>query len=159
MDFRETGHADRKAAKRCSLSNQLDSVVKTVGMGAPILRALGRIAAQRKDIFNPFALEPVQDRARLVFGLSDHGQMTHDLQSVAVVDSFHQVDGFFARASASPVCNRTKARIEPLNDLYFAEEVFLAFFRLRRKELDRYAQAPPRIHAAHLPTLPSCLPS
>src|ERR1700752_579206 len=123
MDFRETSHTDRKAAKRCGLSNQLDGVVKTIRMGAPILRALGRVAAQRKDILNPFAFEPAQDRARIVFGLSDHGQMTHDLQSVAVMDRFHQVEGFFARASASPVRNGTKARIEPLNDLYFAEEV------------------------------------
>ena len=137
MDFRETGHADRKAAKRRGLSNQLDGVVKTIGMGAPILRPLGRIAAQCKDIFNPFAFEPAQDRARIIFRLSDHGQVTHDLQPVTVMNGLDQVEGFFARASASPVRNGTKARIEPLNDLYFAKEVFLAFFRLRRKELDR----------------------
>jgi hypothetical protein len=71
--------------------------------------------------------------------------MTHYLEATAIVDSFNQVDGFFARASASPVRYGTKARIEPLDDLDFAEEVFLAFFRLRRKELDRQSQARPGV--------------
>jgi hypothetical protein len=52
----------------------------------------------------------------------------------------HQIDSFFARASARPVRNGTKARIEPLDNLNFAKEVFLAFFRLWRKELDRERQ-------------------
>jgi hypothetical protein len=53
------------------------------------------------------------------------------------MDPVNQFDGFFARASARPVRNRTKGRVQPLNGCDFAKEVFLAFVCLWRKEFNR----------------------
>jgi len=104
------------------------------GSGSP------RIAAESEQVLDAFQFQSIQYGARFSFRLPYHCQVAHHLEAAPIVDRFHQIDGFFARASASPVRNGTKARIEPLNDLYFAEEVFLAFFRLWRKELDRKRQ-------------------
>jgi hypothetical protein len=62
--------------------------------------------------------------------------MAHHIETTVIMDSFDQLDGFFARASARPVRNRTEGGVYPLDQLNFAEEVFLAFFCLWRKELD-----------------------
>ena len=51
--------------------------------------------------------------------------------------SLHQIDGFFARASARPVRHRTETRIKPLDALDLAKEAFLAFFSLWGKKFDR----------------------
>jgi hypothetical protein len=61
------------------------------------------------------------------------------------VNSIHEFDGFFARASARPVRNGTKGRIQPLDDFDFVKEGFLAFVRLWRKEFDRQGQLGPGI--------------
>src|SRR4030095_7033303 len=111
--------------------------MKTVWMRTPIGHSLGWIAAQREQVFDAFLLKPLQYGARVAFRLANDSQMAHDLQTAAVMDGLHQIDGFFARASARPVRNRAKARIDPLNDFDFVKEVFLAFVRLWRKEFDR----------------------
>jgi hypothetical protein len=53
------------------------------------------------------------------------------------MNGLDQIDGFFARASARPVRNRTEGGFHPLDQLDLAEEVFLALFCLWRKELNR----------------------
>jgi hypothetical protein len=63
--------------------------------------------------------------------------MAHDLKPALLMNRFDQANGFFARASARPVRNRTEGGFNPLDQLDFAEEVFLAFFCLWRKELNR----------------------
>ena len=107
----------------------------------PIRHSLRWIPAEGQDVFEVFFLEPMENRARLALRLSDHGQMAHHLETAVLVKSFDQANGFFARASARPVRNRTEARIQPLDDFDFAKEVFLALFRLWRKEFDREGQS------------------
>jgi hypothetical protein len=53
------------------------------------------------------------------------------------VDPVDQFNGFFARASARPIRDRAKGRIQPLDDFDFAKEVFLALVCLWRKEFNR----------------------
>jgi hypothetical protein len=72
--------------------------------------------------------------------LDDYGEVAHHLEAAIPVNGIDQVDSFFARASARPVRNGTKTRIEPLYEFDFVKEVFLAFVRLWRKELDRESQ-------------------
>jgi hypothetical protein len=57
------------------------------------------------------------------------------------MDAVHQFNGFFARASASPVRNRTEGGFEPLDACDLAKEVFVAFVCLWGKELDREGQS------------------
>jgi hypothetical protein len=140
MTFRETRDSDGKTIEHRRLAHQLDGVVKAVGMGPPISHALRRIAAQREQVFDAFFLEPLKDCARLSLRLSNHSQMAHHIETTVIMDSFDQLDGFFARASARPVRDRTEAGIEPLYDFDLAKEVFLAFFCLWRKEFDREGQ-------------------
>jgi hypothetical protein len=66
--------------------------------------------------------------------------MAHHLQRALAMNAVNQVDGFFARASASPVRNRAEGGFEPLDNLDFAEEVLVAFVCLWGKELDREGQ-------------------
>jgi hypothetical protein len=66
--------------------------------------------------------------------------MAHDLQGALPVDAIDKLDGFFARASASPVRNGTKGGSEPLKDFDLAKEVLFASVRLWGKELDREGQ-------------------
>jgi hypothetical protein len=115
-------------------------VVKTVRVGLPVGHALGRIATQRQEILDTLRFQSLQNATRFVFRLADYGQVTHHFQTATAMNRIDQIDGFFARASARPVRNGTKARMEPLNDFDFVKEVFLAFVRLWRKELDRESQ-------------------
>jgi hypothetical protein len=98
---------------------------------------LGRITAERNHIFDSFFLELPKNGPGLFLRLADNGQVAHNLQPAFPVDPIDQMNGFFARASASPVRNRAKGRIQPLDNFDFAEEVFLAFVRLWRKEFNR----------------------
>jgi hypothetical protein len=61
------------------------------------------------------------------------------------MDAIHKVDGFFARASARPVRNRTEGGLEPLDNFYFVKEVFFALVCLWRKEFNREGQSGPGI--------------
>src|SRR3970040_1642609 len=140
MTLRKTGNRDGKTSKAHGLPYQLDGLLKTIGMRAPIGHALGWIAAERQHVFDALFFEPSENRPSIQFGLTDHGEVTHDLQTAFAVDGFNQTYGFIARASARPVRDRTKARIEPLDDGDFAKEVFLALFCLWRKELNREGQ-------------------
>ena len=145
MDLGETRHGDRKGANGSGLANELHRMVKTIRVRTPIGHALRRIAAECDQIFNSLLLESCEDPTRFRLGLADDRQVAHDLQTAAIMDGFDQINGFFARASARPVRNRTKARVKPPDNLNFAKEVFLAFFCLWRKEFYREGQPRPGI--------------
>src|SRR5262245_15377565 len=140
MHFGKARYGNGKTAEIHRFADEFNSVMKTVRVRSPIARALRRITAQCQQIFNTLGLEAAQDSTRVILRLADDGQMAHHLQAAAAMNRVNDVDGFFARASARPVRNRTKARIEPLDNLDLVKEVFLAFIRLWRKELDRESQ-------------------
>ena len=114
--------------------------MKSVGMRPPVGDALGRIACERNDVFDPVGFEPVQDGADVVFGLVHNGQVAHDLQSDVIMEPGHNLNSLVPRASTGAVGDRAKRRIECLENLHFPEESGVALRRLRRKELDRKGQ-------------------
>jgi len=84
-----------------------------------------------------FLFEAIQYSARIGFRLPHDGQVAHHLETATIMDRFDEIDGFFARASARPVCHRTETRIKPLDAFDLAKEAFLAFFSLWGKKFDR----------------------
>jgi hypothetical protein len=84
--------------------------------------------------------ESIQNYPRFVFRLSYYREVTHHIQGALSMNAVDQFYGFFARASARPVRDRTEGRLEPLDDLDLAKEVLVAFFSLWGKELDREGQ-------------------
>jgi hypothetical protein len=71
--------------------------------------------------------------------------MAHHIQSAFRMDAVDQLNGFFARASASPVRNRAEGGVQPLDRLDLFEEVFFAFVCLWRKKLNREGQSGPGV--------------
>src|SRR5215467_5385192 len=137
VNLRKSSHTDGKVTPCRRFLNQLDRVLKTIRMRTPIWHSLRRIAAEGEQIFNALEGQPIEYGARFRFGLPHHCQMTHDLQAAPPMDLFHEINSFLARASARPVRDRTKARIEPLDVFDLAKEAFLAFFSLWGKKFDR----------------------
>jgi hypothetical protein len=62
--------------------------------------------------------------------------MTHDFETAISMNAVNEIDGFFARASASPVRNRTKSGPQRSDQFDFAEEGFLAFVCFWRKKFN-----------------------
>jgi surfactin synthase thioesterase subunit len=115
-------------------------MLESIRVWFPLSSSLGRIATQRQQVFNAALLEFVQNRPRFLLGLANHGQVAHHLQRKLAMNTINQVNGFFARASASPVRNRAEGGFEPLDDFDLAKEVLVAFVCLWGKELDREGQ-------------------
>src|SRR5918994_5998714 len=115
MNLRKACDGDRKTAERNCLSYQFHGMLKTFGMRLPIRHSLRRIPTQSEDIFQSFFLQAPEYAASIILGLANHGQVTHRLETAIAVNSINEIDGFFARASASPVRNRTKSGSQRFN--------------------------------------------
>jgi hypothetical protein len=111
-------------------------MLKAVGMWLPIRQSLRRIPTQRKDVFQSLFLQAPEDSTSIILGLPNHGQMTHGFKAALAANSINEIDSFFARASASPVRNRTKSGSQRFDYLDLAEESFLAFVCFWRKEFN-----------------------
>jgi hypothetical protein len=109
MNLGKPCHGNRETAERNCLSNQFHGVLKTVRMGLPIRHSLRRIPTQRKDIFQSFFPETLENSASIILRLANDSQMTHRLETALAVNPIDEINGFFARASARPVRNRTKS--------------------------------------------------
>jgi hypothetical protein len=122
------------------LAHQLDGVMETVWVWLPIGHALGGSPPNASRFSMPLSLSLVRIARASSLDWPITGQVAHDFDTAASMNRVDQINGSFARASARPVRNRTKAWLNLLDDFDLVKKVFLAFIRLWRKELDRKCQ-------------------
>ncbi len=85
----------------------------------------------------PCVAQPVENRAQLVDGRVDAGQVRHRLDVELVADARHQVDGARAHGAAGAVRHRDERRLELAQVRDRLEELTHAVVGLGREELER----------------------
>ena len=117
-------------------TDELFRILKSIAGTVEACHVLGRIATQRKDVFDRRFGIPVEDRADLFEVVTNTGQVRDSRQHRLTLNPHHQVVGALAGRSARAIGHRHKRRLERLKMGDRGEELVRRLIGLGREELE-----------------------